>query len=362
MDVLLKSRERREQLQQWLAKHGAVVARLKTHGPWDNMKWATLQLPVQQLTQLRSLELSGWLKFQLPAGVSTRSSSSSKKARSSRLTALSSSHASGSAAAAVAVLPQLQQLKLWACQLTVPLLSQLLSATALTKLHWEHPRLCGSGSRTGILTQEQLYATLWPHLQLLPQLSDLTMHVDSVTAETIAPLSNLGHLQRFSWCLRGAWPADDAFDDSGPRALLAALQHLTQLQHLQLEAAALYRVNTLGDGLQCFSTLTASTQLTALVLVEWAGMPVRQAAFDHIFAPGHVLPHLKVLRLNGSGDPETHIGCVGAAQIGRIAASCPALQQLELASVTAIGFDCSCLSQLPSGVTTVRGLHWSRRG
>jgi hypothetical protein len=58
-------------------------------------------------------------------------------------------------------------------------------------------------------------------------------------------------------------------------------------------------------------------------------MPVPQAAFAHMFPPGHVLPHLKVLQLTGDS-------CVGPAQIAMIAASCPALQELKLSGATGL--------------------------
>ena len=43
-----------------------------------------------------------------------------------------------------------------------------------------------------------------------------------------------------------------------------------------------------------------------------------------------------------------------------IAASCPALEELSLRDVIPKGFDISCLTQLPSGVTKVWGLDWTR--
>ncbi len=55
-----------------------------------------------------------------------------------------------------------------------------------------------------------------------------------------------------------------------------------------------------GDPFQCFSALTASTQLTALILVEPCQVPVPTAAFDHMFPAGLVLQGLKVLCLEGS--------------------------------------------------------------
>jgi hypothetical protein len=162
---------------------------------------------------------------------------------------------------------------------------------------------------------------------------------------------------------------DGPSTDQGARELLSALQYLKQLQHLemfdckmdtdQLEprpgsaAEAHAPSQQQGHGYECFSALTASSQLTALHITE-SGMPVPQAALEHMFTPGHVLPHLKVLFLSGSRP------CVGAAQIVSIAASCPVLQQLTLLGVThPRSFDNSCLMQLPPGMARVEGLGWT---
>lgn len=93
-------------------------------------------------------------------------------------------------------------------------------------------------------------------------------------------------------------------------------------------------------------------------------MPVPQAACDHMFPPGQALPLLKVLRLSAtrhrlsSAYDQQH--WVEAAQVARVAASCPALQRLSLHHVTPEGFDTSCLLQLIPGVTRVEGLDWVR--
>jgi hypothetical protein len=153
---------------------------------------------------------------------------------------------------------------------------------------------------------------------------------------------------------------DDGLTEQGARALLSAVQHLTQLRHLEVFGCKLDTAQSQplsqqqGQGCECFSALTASSQLTALHITE-IGMPVPQAACQHMFNPRRVLPHLKVLFLSGSRP------CVGAAQIASIAASCPVLQQLTLLGVThRRSFDCSCLLQLPPGVARVEGLGWTR--
>jgi hypothetical protein len=113
-----------------------------------------------------------------------------------------------------------------------------------------------------------------------------------------------------------------------------------------------------GGSYACFSALTASSQLTALILAGSGNgnRPVPQEAFQHMFPPGQVLPQLKQLSLHG----HPGLPCVEAAQVAMIAASCPALQKLTLQFVTPVGFDVSCLAQLPPSVTEVKGLGWTR--
>ena len=326
----LPSSERREQVQGWLDKHAGVVASLKAHPSPSALDGLSLGLPVAKLTQLHKLHLTELNVTSSSSGSSDRSTVGSN-----------------------VILPMLRKLKLVECELTVELLSQLLSPTTLSKMYCELLQL--TGSRSG-----QILAAVWQRLQQLPQLSELTLRQhagsDFVTAADVAPLSNLRRLQHLDLRLS----SDTPVEESMPRELLAALQHLTQLRHLQLSDTSLHwvRAQQQQDGsYQCFSVLTASTQLTALVLEEWVNMPVPQAAFAHMFCPGRVLPHLKMLRLVG----HPHWPCVGATQVAMIAASCPALQQLTLQSVTRRKrFDAGCLAQLPAGVTRVEGLDWNR--
>ena len=267
---------------------------------------------------------------------------------------------------------------MYTCELSVQLLSQLLSATALTNLHWSGTSV---SDQSTVNSSEQMYYIPQYRLQQQPQLSDLahlsvlSIRVERLTAADIAPLSNLQRLQHLTLHPNNssAWlyveVADDSSDEdeddpqpipdhvAGPSQLLAALQHLTQLQYLSLQSMGLQRVGAQpqqqGDSYESFQALTASTQLTGLILVGGSHMPVPQATFAHMFPPGHVLPHLKVLQLTGDS-------CVGPAQIAMIAASCPALQELKLSGVTPEDFDSSCLAQLPSCITQVGGLSWSR--
>jgi hypothetical protein len=248
----------------------------------------------------------------------------------------------------------------------VELLSQLLSATGLTSLDWSSVFLCSEISPSAEdLPQEQVLAVMWQHLQLLPKLSKLKLHINRLTladsvSETISPLSTLQHLHHFSF--RGDQPTAvcSVVHRAVAKALLAALQHLTQLQHLELRGCHLdWATFQQGMGYQFFSFLTASTQLTALAVNGGFAVPVPQVAFDHMFPSGRVLPNLKALRLERLAHFTTDL-CVEAAQVARIATSCPALKEVKLSGVTHPAFDTSCLAQLPPGVTRVEGLDWAR--
>ena len=386
VEITINSSKHCQQLQHWLTKHGAVVARLDASDfVWNNPGLFWLHLPVQHLKQLHSLALYS-INAQLPPHIATHSST--RRTKGSSLTGPSSSNAVGSigsaaaaaataaaaaaaAATAAAVLPQLQELTLQKCQLTAPLFSQLLSATSLSQLLWGDVMLCVDVDRqTRQLTQVETYSTLWQRLQVLPKLSQLGLVVDRLTAADITPLSSMQRLQRLTmYMLEYSFPRSDwsSKDDSGPRELLAALQHLTQLKDLCLEGMALHRVYNQQEPpssrYQSFSALTASTQLTALRLTEYRGQPVPQAAFGAMFPAGRVLPHLRELFLKGCHPAWYDIGmqpCVDAAQVDMVAASCPALQHVTLASVTPIPFDYRCLAKLPSGVAQLHDLPWSR--
>ena len=373
------------QLRDWLFKHGHVLAALAAaaklyslNDEWE--RWHPLQLPVPLLTQLTRLDLS-CVKAELPKPWQSVTTHSSGSGRDSPLplevvTVTKPSSGSISAAssvissAAAAALPQLQELQLSHCQLSVQLASQLLGSTTLTKVQWRRVRLFarpdllqdpflwllwqqGPHSFGVHLPQGQALSNLWQQLQLLPKLSELQLQPDKrLTTADLAPLSTLQRLQHLTL---GPLDFSPGEEETGAMQLLAALPHLTRLQHVELDCCELHRVQPQqGSG---FPALTASTQLKALVLAQLFDVPVPQAAFEYIFPQGRVLPNLKVLHVTSCDEVRP---CVAAAQVAKIAASCPARSDLTLSMVTSEGFDVSCLLQLPSSVMSVKGLKWSR--
>jgi hypothetical protein len=198
---------------------------------------------------------------------------------------------------------------------------------------------------------------LWDQVEQLPNLLQLHLGAYCFKDLYIGYLSTLQHLQCLSLRLVGRFDLHEPY----AKHLLAAVQHLTQLRHLELHHCGMHP-GTNQPQQQGFSALTASTQLTSLDLQGLADdlyPPVPPAACEHMFPPGRLLPNLKVLNVRAS-DP-WYPG-MKAAHVAMIAASCPALQHLSLCNVTPHKFDVSCLLQLPPGVTRVGGLNWSRPG
>jgi hypothetical protein len=288
------------QLQDWLALRGGAVVAL-TLQPLPHTyqhKWSTLQLPVLKLVRLRSLNLC-YINAQVSWLDALQISNGGMMPAALGLPLRNADSSIGSTAA---ILPQLQELRLSHCNLTKQLVDKLLTATTLTKLQWEFVYL-HNDTLTRMLAEVEVLAILWQRLQLLPKLSELQLGGESMTAADVTPLSALQRLQHFTLQLDCSTYSEKCM--SGARELLSALQHLTQLQHLQLERCQLHTVQPehqtadTYDTYECFSALTASTQLTHLEITEWGAMPVPIAAFDYMFPPGWVLPNLKVLVLDG---------------------------------------------------------------
>jgi hypothetical protein len=222
-------------------------------------------------------------------------------------------------------------------------------------------------------------------------------------------ISSLTWLQRLHLINTLRWPRDPAHTPG----LLRALACLTQLQHLELDECPLpllpppppqqqqqqqqqqpdaqqqqqpvaqqqqqpvaQQQQPVGqqqqpveqqqqqlqhDSYQLFAGLTASSQLTALVLAGHAAPLPSPQALEYMFPAGKLLPHLAVLQLVHHQDtPREYCVCVEAGSIQAIARRCPGLIDVRLVQVTAGDFDTGCLEQLPPGVTRVAALGWLR--
>jgi hypothetical protein len=230
VDVKIDSNdERTKQLQNWLGKHGGVVTKLAVVGQLHTRP--VLQLPVSKLTQLQSLRLCG-IKTQL-LGYVVPTRSSGRRKGGSALTGPSSSAAAssvGSAAAAVA-LPQLQELSLRHCDLTVPLACQLLSSNTLTSVQWHRVGL-HKENQVKYQPQQLMLSMLWQQLQQLPKLSFLQLggDLEAVDLNPVSALSSLQHLGVFM-----SRPTD-----AGAAAVAAAPAGLTALE-LQVEVCLVGR-------------------------------------------------------------------------------------------------------------------------
>ena len=256
VDVRLKDCEHRRQLQLWLGKHAGVVVALTAVGKSGKRRcfnrgrtnavkdytesiqpfFLPLQLPTLQLTQLCSVDLSH-LNLKLSAqGFSTACSSTRKYGIP---TCAAPTSSSGKAAL---VLPQLHELLLEKCHVTLQLACQLLSATTLTALYWQDVKLY-SDNLARQLKAGAPYASLWQHLQLLPNLKELQLLDKHTTAADIAGISKMQKLQHLHLDLPALL---DAECEAGPWRLLSAMQHLTQLRHLQLRDCALYQAVPTG--------------------------------------------------------------------------------------------------------------------
>ena len=187
-DVLLKRNKHCGQLQDWLVKHGGVMAALTAKGDkWGSWRnWRPLQLPFLQLKQLRILELSR-LRLKLPAQAVLIHPGETRTMSTCSLVTRSTNRAGRAALAVAVALPQLQELRLSDCQLPIQLASYLLSRTKLSVLHWQYVELhndCGAEQ----LAQDQNMSTLWQQLQQLPMLSELQLHEEGAAPADIAPL------------------------------------------------------------------------------------------------------------------------------------------------------------------------------
>jgi hypothetical protein len=111
--------------------------------------------------------------------------------------------------------------------------------------------------------------------------------------------------------------------------LLNALESMKQLQHLCLNAPAWAPMQPLqGEAMQQYAALTASSQLTRLDLTYDEHL-LADGVAQYMFAEGKQLPHLKVLWFGLEDYDCSDLPLpIGEGDLARIAAACPALEQL----------------------------------
>jgi hypothetical protein len=151
---------------------------------------------------------------------------------------------------------------------------------------------------------------------------------------------------------------------NGLQTLLDALQSMQQLQFLHVYSAswaavepAFEQMALQGEAMQQYAHLTASTQLTHLDMTYDENI-LADGAAQYMFAEGKQLPHLKALHFgledyDGSELPLP----IGEGDLARIAAACPALEQLWAAPGIQPSADLAELALLTS-VTQLRVAGW----
>jgi hypothetical protein len=139
--------------------------------------------------------------------------------------------------------------------------------SSITQLHF-------NGNLYGVGTGPQLP----PQLQQLTGLLKLKLLYGVFQPAVLGPLTSLQALQ-LQYCRLPLYGDFEAFDTEGTAALLDALSKLTRLQELGLSMKGLDTVSTAP---QRFAALTASTQLTLLVLNPDDKMPLPKGA-AHVY-------------------------------------------------------------------------------
>lgn len=152
----------------------------------------------------------------------------------------------------------------------------------------------------------------------------------------------------------------------GIAAFLGALRALTSLQHLELQNAQLAVAR---PPFTAFAALTASSQLTALVLQsddsQHTSDPLPRGAMQHVLPAGRQLPSLRRLAIVAQLFEEEYAGVMGGEDLrfvrfpmvgqdfGRISSSCSNLETLDIRGVVDSRTDMSALAQLPRSCTNL---------
>lgn len=158
----------------------------------------------------------------------------------------------------------------------------------------------------------------------------------------------------------GPQAAAEAHNGSFLQELLSAIGQMTQLQHLQLSNVD----STLTEeGIQQlqFSPLTSSSHLTLLQLSVSGGMPLPKFGLQQIMPQGKVLPHLRVLQLEGhrfnplfAVAPRPDESPFDSADVSSVVACCPGLADLTLACCVAESANLQPLLSLAPTLTALR--------
>jgi hypothetical protein len=179
----------------------------------------------------------------------------------------------------------------------------------------------------------------------IPQLQANLQHLElsrvAVKASLLSGLPQLQHLVLRQVTVQDTAAAAAAAGNSEAaadmRALLSALEQLTELRHLELQFSTEF--NSLPPAERgLLSALSASSELTALHLTERsAGCPSN--ILKHILPEGTQLLQLVSIRVvmvgwawiasHGGAENVQRFECIGAADIDSLAAACPALEHAD---------------------------------
>jgi hypothetical protein len=133
----------------------------------------------------------------------------------------------------------------------------------------------------------------------------------------------------------------------GLPVLLAALNNMQQLQHLVLHGdSSLEPLH--GNAMHQYAALTASSHLTCLDLFHDEHV-IADGVAQYMFAAGKQLPQLKLLQFDVEDwDCSDYAQPIGAGDLARIAAACPALESFRALPCISLTEDISDLTLLTS--------------
>jgi hypothetical protein len=399
---------------EWLKQHGrSTVQGIALTFPDvknDYPSPTTIRLPLQQLKQLRNLELVNskphhsqvdvMLQFDAPTntpyGSTTAGSSSSAQAAINPLECVSCSltslklhgiklqPSSQNSYDCITALTALQVLDLEQpaneeTASTVALTGALPQLTTLTKLHlqWKMSKaLKAAVGQLAKLQELRLYQQYneagdprseGDQLNLPNSLTHLEVQLPHSFSRTHTPsLSGCTALQHLQ--LQDITELDPTMmkhmtrlthleldvqrmSHSNVSHLLDAMPAMQQLKHLQLEFGGIQRDYDAPavERQQC-GAFTSPSQLTSLQL---SGMRLPDACGNQLFPPGRKLPHLKMLKIRGPACPRWARGgqpasqpISGSADVYSLIECCPNLEELDLVAAVQQGKSLSCLSHL----------------